>query len=77
MESLINCINHILLSFLLFSCIAYCGCVRFVGMVRRNRHRVENESDEDVPVTDYSDDSDYDESQPSDTAADPISRYCC
>ena len=52
----------------------YWVCVRLVGMVRRTRRTVGNESDEDVPVSNYSDDSDFEELQPSDSDDDPISR---
>ena len=55
----------------------YCVCVRLVGMVRRTRRAVGNESDEDVPVSDYSDDSDFEEVKVSDRAADPIDRCDC
>ena len=55
----------------------YCVCVRLVGMVRRTRYTVGNESDEDVPVSDYSDDSDFEEVKVSDRDADPIDRCDC
>ena len=55
----------------------YCVCVRLLGMVRRTRRTVGNESDEDVPVSDYSDDSDFEEVKVSDRAADPIDRCDC
>ena len=55
----------------------YCVCARLLGMVRRTRRTVGNESDEDVPVSDYSDDSDFEEVKVSDRAADPIDRCDC
>ena len=44
-------------------------------MVRKTRQSIANESDEDVPVSDYSDDSDYEEEQRSEDDNDPISKY--
>ena len=53
----------------------YCVCARLVGMVRRTRRTVGNESDEDVPVDDYCDDSSFSElNSSSDSDEDPISR---
>ena len=43
-------------------------------MVRKTRHTVGNESDEDVPVSDYSDESDFEEMQDADSDDDPLSR---
>ena len=43
--------------FIFFSFITSCDCMCFVGMVRRTRRSEANESDEDVPVSDYSDGS--------------------
>ena len=63
--------------FIFFSFITSCDCMCFVGMVRRTRRSEANESDEDVPVSDYSDDSDYEEIQPSETDNDPLSRCNC
>ena len=52
----------------------YCACARLVGMVRKTRYTVENESDEEVPVDDYSDESSFRELDFSDSDDDPISR---
>ena len=78
MELLIDYIVHILVHvyFLLFPFITFCVCVCFVGMLYRTRRSVVNESDEDVPVSDCSDDSDYNVLEPSNTDDDPISRCC-
>ena len=46
-------------------------------MMCRIRRVVGSESDEDVPVSDYSDDSDFEEVKVSDRAADPIDRCDC
>lgn len=43
-------------------------------MERRTVSRVANESDEDVPVSDYSDNSDYEAFEPSDDNDDPLNR---
>ena len=43
-------------------------------MEHRTVSRVANESDEDVPVSDYSDNSDYEAFEPSDDNDDPLNR---
>ena len=74
MESLIYYIVQMLTCLLLFPCIISCGCACFVGMVRKTCSSAHPESDEDVPVLDYSDDSEISSDTDSDEDFDPIQR---
>ena len=51
-----------------------CVCVLVLGMLPKNTNETDAESDENIPVVEYTDESDYDSSETSEDESDPINR---
>ena len=65
---------QIVAKFCSFHSMRSCVCVLVLGMLPKNANETDAESDENIPVVEYTDESDYDSSETSEDESDPINR---